>query len=455
MKKLLKIIAAVTCGAVCALSAACTPIASATMPKGESVLLGGAAEAAPLTYDELTGDILVNMRQKTEEFASRFAACAYSASDGAQNMAVSPVSVYIALSLAAECAAGQTRSELLSALGADYAELKTGISYLYRSLSREYTSETFNGKEKVTAMLDLGNSIWLNDGTEVKEDCIKSLSDDYFCNSFSADFKNGNAAANRAVRDFVKECTKGLIDKDFALADDTVFALINTLYLKDVWNTYGNDLFLTTSPYKFTQSDGTEKSLKMLSGYYTVGKAYASQSYKTFYTRTEHGYELKFILPNEGYTLSDVFTAENISAVNAIEDWGGCDEVNKIRYNTRCIFPEFEASYDEDVKDLLKSNFGINAIFDKYACDYSSLCVLPSADYENVYCKEVRHVTTLNVDRTGIEGAAVTVITNSGVTSIGPEYQDEFLDFVVDKSFGFILTDSYGTTLFSGTVNKI
>ena len=71
----------------------------------------------------------------------------------------------------------------------------------------------------------------------------------------------------------------------------------------------------------------------------------------------------------------------------------------------------------------------------------------------NAYCYKIQHVTDLTVDRKGIEGAAVTV------AAVGAEsaemYETVREEFVVDRPFGFILTDTYGTSLFSGAVYSI
>ena len=77
-------------------------------------------------------------------------------------------------------------------------------------------------------------------------------------------------------------------------------------------------------------------------------------------------------MPKEGYTLSEVFTEENIAAVSGCRDYNAIDEENKIRYETRCIFPEFHASFDRDVAGILRS-FGIVKLFDGAACDLTSL----------------------------------------------------------------------------------
>ena len=73
---------------------------------------------------------------------------------------------------------------------------------------------------------------------------------------------------------------------------------------------------------------------------------------------------------------------------------------------------------------------------------------------EKVVCEKVQHITELTVDRRGIEGAAVTHIPTAGAPGPGKYTRVEF-DFIVDRAFGFIITDRYNTTLFSGVVNEI
>jgi hypothetical protein len=60
----------------------------------------------------------------------------------------------------------------------------------------------------------------------------------------------------------------------------------------------------------------------------------------------------------------------------------------------------------------------------------------------------------LEVNRKGIEGAAVTIIPGAGAP--GPdEYEDVYVDFLVNKAFGFILTDPYNTIIFAGVIYSI
>lgn len=411
----------------------------------KSTQLAKPTPAEPLTYQERKDAAFDDIKQSAELFASKFTYETYKDYDNSKNFAVSPVSVYMALALSAECAAGDTRNELLSTLNVSYPVLESQFSDFYRSLIAEYK---YDGK--VIGRLDLSNSIWVDKLAQPKDACIQALADKYYGYSYSADFRLENKAANNAIRDFVKEHTHGLIDQDFQLPARTLFALINTLYLKDVWNGSGADLPFTAEKYNFTKRDGTAKELNLLQGSYIMGRTVETETFRHYYTQTKNGYKIKFILPNEGYSIDEIFTEENLSTVNALTDYGAIDEKNKIEYYTRCLFPEFSAEYNKDVKHVLKSAFGVNKFFTADECDFSTLTD------DGVFCEKVQHVTKLAVDKTGVEGAAVTIVA-MGPTSAPPEpeYEKVFEDFIVDGAFGFILTDRYGVTLFSGVVNQV
>ena len=401
--------------------------------------LGTPKEVKPLGYSE-AAQTDTTLRDAAKDFAARFSAEAVKGQEG--NTAVSPVSVYLALGLAAQCAAGETKEELLNTLKIDDISLKNGYSDFYRSIIAEHTNDG-----KVTARVDVGNSIWVQEGFATKQECIDALSNDYLCYSYAADFWNKNKAANDAVRDFVKQQTHGLIDQDFELSEETVFALINTLYLKDIWD-YGDGLTFTEEEYDFTEGDGNTKKCNLLRGFYQKGQIYEAETFTHFFTTTLHGYRLKFILPKEGHTLDEVFTEENLALINEMTDYRAFDDEKKKRYETRCFFPEFKAEYDEDIKEILKK-FGIDKLFSKEECDYSTLTD------EYAYCERVQHVAKLEVNKNGIEGAAVTIVVNEGESAPGEEYELVLNDFILDRAFGFVLTDRFDTVLFSGTVNEL
>ena len=412
---------------------------------GKSTLLASPAEHSAMTWSEHNVKAYTDITDSANSFAADFSDAVYSSYDGSENLALSPVSVYMALALTSECASGDTRDQILNALGQSEQGLSDGFGYLYRSLNYSYT----------TGGLVTSNSVWLQEGLEFEEDCINSLAEDYYCYSYAADFRGDNGNANAAVRHFVREQTNKLIDVDFEFSEQTCFALVSTLYLKDAWNLFGRDIALTDSDCVFTQSDGSQSSGKFLQGSYLNGRAQKGENFSTFYTSTHNGFRIHFILPDDGCTVRDAFNAADINYVLGISDYGGTDDANRVRYLTHCLFPQFSASFDGDVKGTLQNSFGITCLFDENECNLSSLISGGVNDYgQRVYCPEVRHITNLKVDRKGIEGAAVTVIPGAGAA--GPdEYEEVFEDFVVDRAFGYVLTDPYGTVLFTGVVNNI
>jgi serpin B len=116
---------------------------------------------------------------------------------------------------------------------------------------------------------------------------------------------------------------------------------------------------------------------------------------------------------------------------------------------TRAIFPEYKADYDDDISDILKNDLGIRTIFDENRSDFSGITDTPA------YCSKVIHKCSLDVNRKGIEGAAVTIVALDGTSGPLEEYEKVYHDFVVNRAFGFVITDSYGAVLFSGVVNGI
>ncbi len=408
---------------------------------GRSALLMKAAAAESLSYEVSSSEDYQNYLSTVERFAEKLAPKLVKGTKNSENAAVSPISVYMALSLAAECAAGDTREEIVHALGTTYETLSSQTANLYEGLNAERKDE----RGKLISKLALGNSVWLQDGAEFKETCLESLSEKYFCHSYSADFANNNDEANKAIRKFVKEQTNGLIDQDFKLPDKTLFTLINTLYLKDAWNTFGEDLDFTEKAYDFRNADGKTTSQNLLQGNYESGRVFEDETFSHFYTRTYRGYTLKFLVPKDGHTAEEIFTEENLQKV-AEADYRKTDEEKNIKYYTRCLFPEFEAKFDKKIEDTL-SELGIKKLF-------SNECDLSSFSGEPLRCSEVEHVTKLKVDRTGVEGAAVTIIAGEAGDA-PPIWEKVYEEFVVDRAFGFVLTDPNGTTLFSGIVNHI
>ena len=370
---------------------------------------------------------------KYEVFSAKLASSVYEITEKDGSYSMSPLSIYMALSLLTESSANNTQQEILSALSMSKEEIKEFTKVLY--------SKNMVSDEKYERSIT--NSLWLNKNLNVKEDCLNTLANDYYTSLFSVDFNDKNKETNSLISSFIKEKTKGLIDKEYDFSEQTIFTMINTLYLLDVWS-----LFTEKLPYteevNFKNYNNRNSQVKLLKGKYNYGKVYSEESFSHFYTQTERGIKIKFIVPNDGYKLDDVFTSQNIIKVNSQMDY--TDETYD--YYTKCYFPEFTSTMNTDLKELLIQNFNITDLFTSN-CDLSNLLE------NNAMCNEFIHQSKVIVSNKGIESAAVTIVTGYGDAAIETEKPIKYETFTVDKNFGYVISDRDDVILFTGAVYKL
>lgn len=353
-----------------------------------------------------------------------------------KNIAVSPLSIFMALSMATDCANGDTRQELLDALGITYDELIANISIL-----NSYCNRVFANKEgsKKANQIKCVNSLWLNAKAEAKQDGLNSLNTLFYADVFKL---LPNTDINNTLKSYIKNETNGLLSPDLNLDADTYMVLMNVVYLREVWNLLAQDLQLTSNKYKFRNYDNSNSSLQLLTGEYFRGKAITTDSYRKFFTRTNNRLELTFYVPNDGHTVDEIY---NTAVLN--DDTPYIYDDDDFIYSTRCLFPEFTAEYDDDIAGII-NDMGVKKFFIGGACDFSHIT---DAD---VHCSKIKHVTKLEVTRSGIEGAAVTAISMVNDAMGGFTKKEINYDFVVDRSFAYVLSYQ-DVPLFTGVVKKV
>ena len=387
--------------------------------------------------------------RKLQVFSAKLSVSAYKDSDKSKNLCISPVSVYMALAMTITNANGVAKDELLNAVGVTEEEVNNFTKYLYSSLKQEkYKYDDVLGEEKLASILDLNNSIWIDPSVELKQTGLENLANNFMADSFYAPFRTENEKANQLLSKYVEDKTRGLIKPKLELEESTLFALVNTLYMKDFWAGCDDKLNFTKSECDFKTSNNEIIQKLFLESTYNIGRVVETETYKHFYVSTDSGYILKLFVPKDGYSLDDVFTEENLLDINRTKQYSVQDDIvsSYVEHHTRTIFPAFEASYNKDLVEMFENDFNVKSIF----APGKHLTGL--TDIDNLFIKSIVHQTKLKVDETGIEGAAVTIVV-VGDESVGPII--ELHDFVIDKAFGYLLTDSYGNVLFSGVVNTV
>ena len=361
-----------------------------------------------------------------------------------ENLIISPLSIELCLGLAVRSTNGQTRRELLEAFDINY----DSFNQYYKLWFNTINNKAYTNTKDLASELSLINSIWIDNDVSLLGNCLDALRDDYYCYSYHVDFDGDNKTANEKIKDFIKQKSHGLLNPDLGISPETLFVLMNTIYLKDIWNDVGSDLKYASSDFNFKNINGSYSSKKLLQGYYNDGKAIETDDYSAFFTETSHYYRLFFIKPHENKELKNIFNKATMDYVLDSSHYVEVDEEKLEKYHTRCLFPEFNVESRLDLKNLLLEDFNVETLFDQ-RCDFSNITNTNSP----VFCTDLQQVAKLKVDKKGIEGAAVTYLVAGGAAGPGP-YTDIYENFVVDKEFGYILTAG-DNVVFSGVVTNI
>ena len=168
-----------------------------------------------------------------------------------KNYMFSPISIKMALALAANGASGETKEEILNALGVSSLD---DFNALSKDLIERYSQTDI-------LSLNIANSIWMN-----KDKTSQSFSDDYkktateYYNADVKSVKNSNAV--KEINSWVSDKTNGKIPTIIQNADDFWAMLINAIYFKGAWQDEFSEH--ATKPDQFNNADGTKITIDFM-----------------------------------------------------------------------------------------------------------------------------------------------------------------------------------------------
>ena len=424
----------------------CTGLFSC-MPNLKKFAIRFADEKIDVGADDLKNEDYLAFMEKLDVFSSKLSADIYKKYGSNQNLCISPISVYMSLAIACENADGETREEILNALGVTYEELSAFTKYIYAERNKEYKYVNSVGKESTSASEQLSNSIWLADDLLYNKSYIDRLASNYNCDVFGVSFKD--KTARDIINQYIEYKSNGIISSDISFGKNTPFSIISVYVLQEIWSDIGRGLPTTFDSYDFIDSDGSVSETQLLRGHYSNGQIYSTEKYSSFFIETEHGYKLHFIVPTEEYKLKDVFTFQTISEILALDDYGHIDDENGEIHFTRVLFPPFSTSFNADISSFLSEKYGIERLFDPELCDFSNLLSSPA------HCEALIHKSQLNIKSSGIDCEVIYVDSNTPVSPDLPEYNEVYHEMIIGGAFGFVLTDESGTILYSGVINNL
>lgn len=343
-----------------------------------------------------------------------------------ENVFLSPVSLYIALSLAYNGADGETKEEMESLLGFTDVELLNAAN------------ETFHQQlttERDGAELHLANSLWLNDHFAFQADFEEALTNHYEAEVQEVDILAD--ATPDTINDWVNKQTEGRIEDivEPPLPEDVVAFLINAIYLDADWQ-YPFDPDLTSMD-EFQLPDGSTKKVEMMNLKEELPYFETNDFQAVVLPYGEGDLSMQIFLPEEGNEdFTESFTWENWS------NWQGDFQ----EAEGEIYLPAFELKYEATLNNYLEA-LGMETAFDEAYADFSNMV----EGRDDVFISEVKQKTFLLVDEEGTVAA--------GATSMEMQITSAPIDgpFIMemDRPFHLVIKDeATGAIIFIGTVNN-
>ena len=361
-----------------------------------------------------------------------------------ENIMISPLSISIAMAMAANGTENGSLAEMKSVLGYGEMDLPT-VNEQFRELIASLVSAD---KDLV---LEIANSIWLDDAIadEIKEEFIAVLEDSYDAELFEADF--GDDATVELINSWVAEKTHGKIVKIIdGIGPESVMHLINAVYFKAAWSVaFNKDATFTR---EFILADGTktdadymgffsnEKNNGITYGNYVISDQNVA-GVRIPYGRDAFAFYAYVANPDYDTPDNEVIGVDEIIGKIAEKglEWY-LSFAKHIDYTIR--LPKFKFEYNTSLKEVFES-LGLEKLFGSGGM---------SAAAPSLYVSGITHKTYIDVNEEGTEAAAVTDI---DVGDTGDEGPNRFQGFYGRRPFFFFIRDERnGTILFMGKVEK-
>ena len=323
-----------------------------------------------------------------------------------ENLIISPLSIFQALSLAANGAKGETQSEMLELLESENIDEINKLNFQIILLIKEFST------------LEIANAV-MTKFTPLES--FSSLAEKYL-----APFEPLESAEQ--VNNWCKNKTHGKISKIIEELDPEVLMIIlNAVYFKGEWaEKFKNS---TTTKLPFYNLGKNEVNID------TMNKI---AHFRYYEDKKVQAIELRFvydfmsaiiILPAEG---NDINKYINSLSISNDEYQKIIDGLSRVKVNLQ--LPKFELEFDEKLNKILV-DLGMYNAFDSSNADFSGI-----EEKIKLYIDSVIHKSYIKVFEDGCEAAAVTAIILPPGSSMPVE--EEIYDMKVNRPFLFLLKNT-------------
>src|SRR5215510_3870697 len=307
--------------------------------------------------------------------------------DKGKNVFYSPLSVALALSMAYNGAAGETKEAMRRTLkteGLSLDNLNQASAALINSLR--------NSDPKVE--LAVANSLWARRGVKFREDFLERNRQFFGAEVASLDF--GAPGALTAINNWVSRNTKSKIPSIIdQIKPHEVMFLINAVYFKGQWeNKFEEELTKNKPFYPLT---GPRKEVPMMSqsGKYQYYRGEKFQAVRLFYG--DKAASLDLFLPDKDSSIDDLLKKLSLER---------CEKVTRSFHQApgEIMIPRFKIDYESSLNDPLKA-MGMGVAFIRGKADFRGM-----REQNDLNISEVRHKAFVEVNEEGAEAAAATSV---------------------------------------------
>ena len=363
------------------------------------------------------------MRDASNNFGIKVFGLLSQKTDSKKDIVFSPLSLSLALAMAAEGAESDTYKQFTEVLG-------------WGNLTREeigaFYAKMIVGLEEADRMVSFlsSNSLWAAKDLSVKVPYTELLAKSFSAESYSVDFSLSETKDR--INGWCAEKTNGKIQKMLeALDAETRLVLINALLFKAPWCCeweievdrpfYGAD---NASKKDYLHTNG-QFSYQAIEGMEVVGIPYGNGAY-----------ELDVILPEKDRSLKDVLTSSLPGIVRTLPE-----------AVVDLSLPKFSLEYStEDALPACLQALGLGLPFSSARADFSGI------SSEKLYISKVIQKTRVDVTENGTEFAAVSLV---GMEKALPGAPMEKRIINLDRPFAYIIREtSTNTILLMGTLSE-
>ncbi len=343
-----------------------------------------------------------------------------------ENVFLSPLSIFLALAMTENGAAGKTRSAMRETLA-----IPAGLTEDAFQEAASALSESLRSRPDLE--LSIANALWSDRSFQLADGFVKRARDYYDADAASLDFRKPEAA--QTINAWVKEHTKGKIPDIVTpeMVRAAVAILTNAVYFRGLWREPFSKN--QTQDGIFHKVDGARRQLPMmhragLQGAYRSGDGFeaARLPYQS------PGMALYAILPAPGTAPEQAMAKVSIGSL--------IRGSNLVELDLQ--LPRFSLSYSTKLKDPLE-RLGMAIAFRYPGADFG-----PMGSSE-LFIGQVLHKTRLEVDEEGTVAAAATAVIMTPGAAMPQRVERKTLVF--DRPFGVMLCDEQtDAVLFAGVV---